>query len=261
MRIGYIQFTPEFGAVQQNLDQAETLIRQTEADLLVLPEFFNTGYLFATATEVAMMAENSQSGKTIDRLRHLAAETDTALVAGFPEDADGIYYNSSVLVTPDGTVHLYRKTHLFDREKLFFEPGNTGFNTFKYKNVSIGMMICFDWFFPESARTLALKGAQIIAHPANLVLPHCPAAMITRSLENRVFSITSNRSGSENRAGMSLSYIGHSRIVSPKGNVLISAEKEHQHIGITTIDPTHAESKQINQRNNLFSDRRTDMYF
>ncbi|MFO0767873.1 MAG: nitrilase-related carbon-nitrogen hydrolase [Nitrospiraceae bacterium] len=89
----------------------------------------------------------------------------------------------------------YRKTHLFFEETLFFDPGDSGFQVWDVGGAKVGVMICFDWFYPESARTLALMGADIIAHPSNLVLPHCPDSMVTRCLENRVFSITANRIG------------------------------------------------------------------
>ena len=84
-------------------------------------------------------------------------------------------------------------------KKLWFTPGNTGFNVFQTGIGPVGIMICFDWLFPESMRTLALQGAQVIAHPANLVLPHCPSAMPIRCLENKVYAITVNRTGREQR--------------------------------------------------------------
>jgi predicted amidohydrolase len=84
--------------------------------------------------------------------------------------------------------------------------------------VKVGMMICFDWIFPESARTLALKGAQIIAHPSNLVLSYCQQAMFTRAVENRVFTITANRTGTEINGDKELYFTGKSVIVDTKGN-------------------------------------------
>ncbi|NOY65551.1 MAG: acyltransferase, partial [Nitrospirae bacterium] len=123
------------------------------------------------------------------------------------------------------------------------------------------LMICFDWFFPESARTLALSGAEIIAHPANLVLPYCPVGMPIRCLENRVFAITANRIGTEERKkGKRFIYIGMSQIVSPEGTVLVRAPEEKEEFRTTEIDPSRARDKSINRYNNLFSDRRKDLY-
>lgn len=260
MKVGFIQMTPEFGQVNANIKMAEKMIRATSADLLVLPEFFNTGYLFSDLQEVRELAECVPDGHTTTQLCRISHETETALVAGLAENANGTYYNSAIMVTPDYLVHLYRKTHLFDREKLFFQPGNTGFKVFEYLETKIGIMICFDWFFPESVRSLALSGAQIIAHPSNLVLPHCPRAMITRCLENRVFGITANRSGSETRGGHHLDFIGNSRIISPESNIPGQCDKEDHCCIIADIDPSKADQKNVTGRNHILSDRRPEMY-
>ncbi len=209
---------------------------------------------------MAGLAEKIEGGYTVGRLAGIAHDTGTALVAGLPEIDGDRLYNSAVLITPEGDVSLYRKTHLFDREKLFFDPGNSGFSVFTWREIRIGIMICFDWYFPESARTLALGGAQIIAHPSNLVLPHCPTAMVTRCLENRIFTITANRSGSEHRGGLQLDYIGNSRIIGPNGHILGKAEAQRTAVVTVTIDPTMANNKAVTPRNNLFVDRRINLY-
>lgn len=260
MRIGFIQMTPAFGDREVNLDQVEKLVGTMKADLIVLPEFFATGYLFSDIAEVTALAEPIPGGITTTGLLRISRNSGTALVAGLPERDGKHLFNSAVLVTPEGVLHTYRKTHLFDREKLFFSPGDTGFRVWEWRGIRIGIMICFDWYFPESARALALAGAQIIAHPSNLVLPHCPSAMITRSLENRIFSVTCNRSGSETRHDMSLKYIGNSRIINPKGIVLGQAGDENTAVVTVEIDPLEADDKRVTSRNDLFSDRRTDLY-
>ena len=95
-------------------------------------------------------------------------------MAGLPERAGAHCFNSAVVVGPKGFIGCYRKTHLFFEETIFFTPGDTGFHVWDIGVAKVGVMICFDWFYPEAARTLALQGADIIAHPSNLVLPHCP---------------------------------------------------------------------------------------
>ncbi|MGB3975996.1 MAG: nitrilase-related carbon-nitrogen hydrolase [bacterium] len=261
MRIGYIQMTPEFGRLEDNVAEALELISQTEADLLVLPELFNSGYLFIEKDEVAELSERIPDGYTTQALLSVSEETGSLIAAGLPERDGDKFYNSAVLVTPEGKVHRYRKTHLFDREKLFFDPGDTGFEVFHTKKgVRIGLMICFDWYFPESMRTLALSGAQIIAHPSNLVLPYCPRAMVTRCLENRVFGITANRSGREQRGGFELTYIGNSRIIGPDATVLCRSDAEETIVSVCDIDPSIADNKSLNSRNNIVSDRRPELY-
>lgn len=183
------------------------------------------------------------------------------VVAGLPERDGAHCYNSAVIVAPSGFLGCYRKTHLFDEETLFFSPGDTGFQVWDVGMAKIGIMICFDWFYPESARTLALKGADIICHPSNLVLPHCPQAMVTRCLENRVFSITANRIGSEERGGRKrLTYIGQSEIVSPGGAILSRAPSEEDSLCVLDIDPHQARDKSLNPYNDLLRDRRTQFY-
>jgi predicted amidohydrolase len=183
------------------------------------------------------------------------------IVAGLAERSGSRVYNSAVLVGPEGLVGLYRKAHLFWREKDFFSPGKTPFKVYSAGKARVGIMVCFDWLFPEVSRTLALKGADIICHPANLVLPHCPEAMITRSIENRVFSITANRVGSEERIkGEKLKYIGQSQVVGPDGKVLYRAAKGKTEARVVKIDPKRARDKKITERNNVLKDRRVELY-
>ena len=120
-------------------------------------------------------------------------------------------------------------------------------------------MICFDWIYPESARSLALRGAQIIAHPSNLVLPHCPDAMITRCLENKVFAATADRVGTEDRGGNPLTFIGKSQVVSPAGSVLVRLGDE-EGVAVVEVDPHEADAKSINEHNDLLRQRRPDQY-
>jgi predicted amidohydrolase len=124
----------------------------------------------------------------------------------------------------------------------------------------VGMMICFDWFFPEVARVLALEGAQVICHPANLVLPWCQDAMRTRSIENRVFSVTANRIGAEKRGNIALTFTGKSQIVTPKGDVLAQASERSESLKVVDVDPAEALDKHVTPNNDLFKDRKVALY-
>jgi predicted amidohydrolase len=258
MRLAVVQTNPIFGEAKSNVRAALALVESVGADLYVLPELFNTGYNFIDAREVRTLSEE-ESGFTFQSVREFAAARSCYLVYGFAERADRIY-NSSALVGPDGLGGIYRKVHLFDREKLFFTPGNLGFPVFDLPFGRVGMMICFDWIYPESARTLALKGAQLIAHPSNLVLPHCPDAMVTRCLENRVFAATANRIGCENRGGVDLRYIGKSEIVSPSGKILKRLAEDEPGIAVEEVELAEASDKKINEFDDLLADRRVDQY-
>lgn len=261
MRIGFIQSSPKFGEVEANVTLALRNIKRADAELIVLPELFNTGYRFRSAKEAFRLAENIPNGPTTKKLIEAAREKKLFIVAGLAEKAGSKIYNSSVLVGPGGFIGLYRKVHLFSTEKRLFTPGNTPFEVFDIGKAKVGMMICFDWLFPEAARTLALKGADIICHPSNLVLPHCPQAMITRCLENRVFAVTANRVGTEARVGKErLRFIGKSQIVTPAGEVLVRATSSRSAMSVVDIDPKEARNKLINPKNDVLGDRRKRLY-
>lgn len=260
MRIGFIQFHPLFGGVARNIAKAVSMARTVEADLWVLPELFATGYQFTGKEEVRALAEEI-TGPTVTTMRDKAAEIGCWFCGGFPEAHQGAVYNSAFLVGPGGQTHTYRKVHLFDREKDLFAAGNKGFSTVDIGGVSVGMMVCFDWIFPESARTLALLGAQVVLHPSNLVLAHCPDAMKTRALENRVFTITANRTGSEQRReGETLTYIGQSCIYAPDGACLARAGETGECATVVEIDPAVALRKTVGGNNDLVGDRKASLY-
>jgi predicted amidohydrolase len=122
-------------------------------------------------------------------------------------------------------------------------------------------MICFDWIFPETVRTLALNGAQLIAHPANLVLPYCPDAMITRSIENRVFTATANRTGKERLScGEELTFIGGSQVTGIDGKRLGRLSRHEENVLVVEINPAEADNKAITDKNNIFTDRKPGLY-
>ena len=261
IKVGFVQNHPEFGAVEANCSHVKKLWGERMADLLVLPELFNTGYQFQSLAEARNLSEPIPDGPTTEFLINWARETGITIVAGLAERAGKALYNSAVIVGPKGFIGKFRKAHIFDTENNFFEPGDIPFPVFDAGFANIGIMICFDWRFPETARSLALQGADIIAHPSNLVLPHCPQAMITRCLENRVYAVTCDRVGSEKRvAGEPLKFIGQSQVVDPDGTVLVRASVDHEEVHVVEINLEKARNKQINSHNNLFADRREDLY-
>ncbi|WP_447979646.1 nitrilase-related carbon-nitrogen hydrolase [Candidatus Nitrospira bockiana] len=261
MRVGFFQFSPLFGEIKRNLDTVTARLSGLDCDLLVLPELFASGYQFVSKSEVEALAEPVPGGLTTERLLELARDRNMHLVAGLPERDGDRCYNSAVLVGPSGLIGRYRKTHLFYEETLFFAPGDTGFRVWDIGTARIGVMICFDWFYPESARTLALNGADILCHPSNLVLPYCPAAMVTRCLENRVFAITANRTGWEERGGKKrLTYIGQSEVVTPRGRIVHRASGDQEELWVGEVDPLEARDKSLNPMNDLFRDRRPEHY-
>ncbi len=259
MKIGVLQFSPVLGEKKKNFQKITHLCKGLKLDLLVLPELATTGYLFASAKDLMPLAEEFPTGESSDFFISLAKEIGGFVVAGVAERDGDDLYNSAVLFSSKEHIGTYRKVHLFDSEKKLFKPGKLGFPVFDIGIATLGMMVCFDWIFPESARSLALQGADIICHPANLVLPYCPAAAITRAIENRVFFALADRIGRESIVGAELSFIGMSRIIEPNGNIIAELADEE---GVITaeIDVTKARDKRITARNHIFDDRRLDCY-
>ncbi|MFZ0391007.1 MAG: nitrilase-related carbon-nitrogen hydrolase [Calditrichia bacterium] len=260
MRIGYYQFRPLFGKVEKNRRKVEQALQQVKADLLVLPELAFTGYHFRDKEELLSMAEDPADSPTLRMLKQLCRNGNFHIVSGFAEKQGDEVFNSALLVGPGGLVHTYRKIQLFAREKEMFTPGNIPLQVQQVKNAKIGMMVCFDWIFPEVTRTLALLGAEVICHPSNLVLSYCQQAMLTRCLENHLFAITCNRFGADKRPHGILRFTGQSQVVAPKGELLHRSPSQKEELFITTIKPESAREKNITEQNHLFSDRRPEYY-
>jgi len=266
MKAGYLQFKPEFGKTDVNIDKIEKLVSGIEFDLLVMPELSNSGYFFTSKNELHEFSEEIPKGKFCKAIKEISSQKNGFVVAGICERVGEKFYNSSILVQPDGQVFTYRKIQLFNEEKLWFEPGNMPLKVYeigndKFGKVTIGMMICFDWIFPEVTRTLALKGAKIICHPSNLVLNYCQDAMVTRAIENRVFTITANRTGKEIKGDRELAFTGMSEIVSPKAVILRRGSPDKEECVVVEIDPEEASNKFVTPMNDVFADRREEFYF
>jgi predicted amidohydrolase len=235
-------------------------LKGKKANLWVLPELALSGYEFLDKAELQRYAEEIPDGSSVTWLCALAAEQSAVMVMGLAELADDCVYNTAVMVGAEGVIGKYRKLHLFDREKELFQPGNQEMQIYDVAGVKIGMMICFDWIFPEVARTLALRGAQILCHPSNLVLPYCQKAMFARSVENGVFTITANRIGIEERVGRQFAFSGNSQILNPQGEILAQAGNETVEVTVVEIEPKAALNKMITPANHLLRDRRPEIY-
>lgn len=261
MKVAIIQNNPVWGEKEKNIKELISLMNKEIADLYILPEMAYTGYQITSKEEAQNLADTIDS-ENISRFVKWAKDHNSAVVLGFPEKAaDGHIYNSSVMITPEGDKHIYRKTHLFYKEKLFFAPGNTGFDVHDWRGVKIGLAICFDWYFSESFRTLALIGADLIAHCSNLVMPYCQTVDYARAIENRVYIATANRIGSEARDGEKLTFTGQSVLVSPKGEYLIKAPSEDTGCFTAQIDVAMSRDKKLNEFNDVHADRRKMFYF
>lgn len=265
MIIACLQFDCTKESREENYASVERLLEGADADLFVLPELFASGYFFESTEEAHALSEPIPTGPSVQRLEAWARETGATFVAGLAERAGDRLYNSAVVVTPRGWLGTYRKSHLYYEETLHFQPGDTGFQVWTVTDRAgdayrLGVMVCFDWFFPESTRTLALAGADVIAHPSNLVMPHCPSAMPVRALEAGVFTATANRTGSETNGRETLSFIGQSVICSPRAEVLAKAPASGAAAISAEIHPHRARDTALNPYNDRHGSRRTDLY-
>ena len=259
-RVAFVQGAPHFGRVAQNLERGLALAAGVEADLVVLPELWSSGYVFSSHAEVEALAEDAASGPTARALIAAARRDRRHLVAGFPERHRGRIYNSALLVGPAGVKAVYRKLHLFEREQEWFSPGNLPLAVHRIGPSRVGLLICFDWRFPETARALALMGADVIAHPSNLVFANAQAAMLTRSIENRIYTVTANRTGTESRLGGRVTFTGRSQIVDPGGVIVARAGVRETCGRAADVDLAQARDKSLTAMTHLFRSRRPRFY-
>lgn len=260
-RIAYCQFRPILGDPETNRSKIAAALKDVAADLIVLPELAFTGYSINDRSSVSNLAEDPAESPSVELLTGLCRSGGYHVVAGFAERAAGNrLFNSSVLVGPEGLVGVYRKIHLFGFEAELFDPGPRPPAVYDIGGLKVGMMVCFDWFFPETARLLALAGADVIAHPSNLVLDWCQKSMVTRCLENNLFAVTANRFGAESRNGKELIFTGGSQITAPRGEILSSAPPDGDALAVVDIDPAAARDKNITATNNLIGDRKPHIY-
>lgn len=260
LKVGFYQFRPLFGQISKNLTKVVTTLRQASADLIVLPELAFTGYYFKDRHEVMSLAEDPRKSSTVESLIALCREREFYLIAGFAERRLDKCFDSALLIGSEGLIHVYRKLHLFNEEKRWFDAGDIPLQVQEVRGTKVGIMVCFDWIFPEVTRILAIQGAEIICHPSNLVLGYCQQTMLSRSLENGVFAITANRFGVDKRPHGVLRFTGKSQIVAPKGDIIYRAPSQRETFFITEIDPGVAQDKNITPLNQIITDRRPEFY-
>lgn len=265
MRVAVAQLEPKLGENTRNLDAC--LARMEEAaeagaSLLVLPECAIPGYMFDSAEEALLFAEEIP-GPSSEALEQACARLDLYVVCGLLERDGDALRNSAVTVGPDGLIGTYRKTHLpFLGVDRFTVPGDE-FQVYETPLGRIGVEICYDLRFPEVTRTLALRGADFVAHPTNFpVAARVQTEVITlaRAAENRIYLLTANRVGKE-RSG---EFCGWSQIVDPYGKRLAEAGETGEALLVADADVERARDKDYvvpgEYELYLFGDRRPELY-
>ncbi len=270
VRTAVLQFPSEPGQVDRNLQTAFHFLEkaaQRHAELAILPELCQSGY--ALTPETAAGAAEPVDGPTVERLSKFARARGMHIVAGMCEQAAGKLYNSAVLIGPEGLIGIYRKAHLFYREKEIFSPGDTGFPVFDLGWGRIAMLICYDLRFPEAIRMTALQGAELICVPTAWVAPAGPmwdasgfsmqayCAMAHASM-NRLYIACADTCGTW---GEGIPFLGGSLIAGPAGWPAAGPSPvDRDDLLIADLDLTLARVKSPNPMNDLFRDRRTDLY-
>ena len=219
-----LQFEPSLGAKSRNVDEIERLIRDAAvagARLVVTPEMATTGLIFESPSHVAPYVE-SIPGPTTERLRRVAAEFGCLVVVGLPEvdPTTGMFYNAAALVGPSGLLGRHRKVHCYPSDPLWAAEGDLGFQVWQTPFGRLGMMICMDANYPESARLLALAGAEVFILPAAWGPDGCPSPIwLSRAFENGRPLVCANREGWEGDYQMT----GGSCFIEADGSVQASA--------------------------------------
>lgn len=274
VRVAVVQFDPQCGLDHRtfNLSHSLHLAQRAVAEgaqLIVLPELANTGYAFRNREEAFALAETVPEGPSAQAWIEFAREHSVYLAAGLAERDGYKLYDCAVLVGPDGFIGKYRKAHLWNLEKLWFSPGDLGFPVFETPIGRIGLMICWDVWFPEVPRLLSLQGADIICSLNNWVWTppplfdetgKCMASYltITAAHVNNTFIAAANRIGTDRGDR----FLGCSLIAGTNGWPLSQvAGAEEETILFADIDLVSARSAPIwNSLNDLPRDRRVDLY-
>jgi predicted amidohydrolase len=258
MKIGFMQLAPILGDVEKTMHSIDNLVSQAkEAELLVLPELCNSGYNFESRDRAFQTSGTIGESVFLDHIESICKQHRLHIVTGLNERDGERIYNTAVLIGPDGYLGKYRKLHLFLNEKDIFTPGDVGLPVFDVGACKVGMLICFDWIFPEVWRVLALKGADVICHPSNLVIPGlAQKALPTHAICNRVFVVTANRTGTER----DLTFTGRSIVAAPDSEVLLQASPSDEEVGVVDIDISCARDKMMTSRNHVLADRRPEEY-
>ncbi len=269
VKVAAIQFEPHIGDKAYSVKEGLKLIEKAGkkgAKLMVLPELSNTGYMYNSREEAFAMAEPVPEGPTTQEWIKMAKKYDAYICAGITEREGNCLYNSVSVVGPEGHIGTYRKTHLWNEEKLWFEPGNLGYPVFSLPFGKIGCRICYDIWFPEVTRIYAAQGADIICDSTNWVVvdplqtkekPTAAYSAQQMSLMNACFSICADRVGEERDC----TFIGNSCITDPGGGFVAGpGSPDEPEIVMAEINVMLARYRHWSEFNNPLTDRRTDLY-
>ena len=273
VKLAVCQYAPMLGEPDSNIALGtEWIARAADAgaNLIVLPELATSGYVFQSQAEADFGSQAATDGPALATWAESCREFGVWVVAGFSERSASGRFDSAALLGAEGVIGVYRKAHLFFDEKSYFEPGDSGFPVFDLPFGRIGMLICYDLWFPEAARVLALAGAEIICVPTNWVAAFRRRvwdergwvmgnyAAVAVAAQNHVFLAAADRIGSER----GVEFLGGSCVVGPDGWMLAGpAAPSDDALLLVDVDLRQCTSRrQRTPRNDAFGDRRPEMY-
>ncbi len=260
-----------------NIALAEKQVRGAAAEgaqIVLLQELFETPYFCKDMnSDNFALAHDSQNNSIVEHFRKLARELEVVLPISFFERDNNVFFNSIAIIDADGSVMgIYRKSHIPQspgyQEKFYFSPGDTGFKVWKTRYANIGVAICWDQWFPEAARAMALQGAEVLLYPTAIgsepgypeidSCAHWQRVMQGHSAANCVPVITSNRIGLERGDSCDVTFYGSSFITDNTGAKLVEADRDKQCFVSAELDL----DKMQRERSawGLFRDRRPDLY-
>uniref|UniRef100_UPI001933399C N-carbamoylputrescine amidase n=1 Tax=Skermanella rosea TaxID=1817965 RepID=UPI001933399C len=262
---------------EANVATAERLVRHAAregAQIILLQELFETPYFCQDQKqELFALAAPVDDHPVLRRMSALAAELQVVLPVSFFERANNAHYNSLAMIDVDGRIlGTYRKSHIPDgpgyQEKYYFNPGDTGFQVFKTRYATIGAAICWDQWFPESARCMALMGAEVLFYPTAIGSEPQDAGIDSRDHWQRVMQghaganlmplVASNRIGVEKAEASSITFYGSSFIAGPQGEKVVEAPRDQEAVLTATFDLDRLRAARASW--GLFRDRRPELY-
>ena len=261
----------------QNIAKAESLVRQAAsegANIILLQELFETLYFCQVENpDFFQLASSVETNPAVRHFSEIAKKLAVVLPISFFETKNQAFYNTVAVIDADGTVMgVYRKTHIPDgpgyEEKYYFNPGDTGFRVWQTRYAKIGIGICWDQWFPETARCLVLGGADILFYPTAIgseprspdydSRDHWRICMQGHSGVNMVPVVASNRTGEETIEDSTISFYGSSFITDNKGKILSQMDRKHE--GVITAEINLEKLAAERRAWGLFRDRRPDRY-
>jgi N-carbamoylputrescine amidase len=262
---------------EANLEAAEALVREAAgkgAQVILIQELFETPYFCKDQKqEHFALARPAADSPAVARLSALAAELEVVLPVSFFERANNAYYNALAVIDADGrNLGLYRKSHIPDgpgyQEKFYFSPGDTGFKVWPTRYGTIGAAVCWDQWFPEAARAMALMGAELLFYPTAIgsepqdptldSKDHWQRTMQGHAAANVVPLVASNRIGAEQGESCAITFYGSSFIADQTGAKVAEAGVDEQAVLTATFDLDEIRAQRASW--GLFRDRRPDLY-